>query len=154
MEVTMVLKSGFTTKTQANVVPNVTGTIERTPFRSETIKQVLKQYELADTIPAKIGNCNSDLLVGNNYYGDIVLTKSVIIWDGLYLVGSKFGWILSGSTENEYTARKRNSLTMLMYSSGEISTNFLGFSKIDHSMFSISHLDDFWALEIIGIKES
>ena len=48
VEVTMILKSGFTTRIKTNVVPNVTGTIERTPFRSETIKQTLKQYELVD----------------------------------------------------------------------------------------------------------
>ena len=42
VEVTMILKSGFTMKIKANVVPNITGTIERTPFRSETIKQTLK----------------------------------------------------------------------------------------------------------------
>ena len=78
MEVTVVLKSGFTTKIEANNVLNITGTIERT-FRSETFKQALKQFELADTIPVKKGNCNSDLLVGNNYYGDIVLTKSVML---------------------------------------------------------------------------
>lgn len=79
MEVTVVLKSGFTTKIEANNVLNITGTIERTSFRSETFKQALKQFELADTIPVKKGNCNSDLLVGNNYYGDIVLTKSVML---------------------------------------------------------------------------
>ena len=33
------------------LVPNITGTIERTPFMSETIEQTLKQYELVDTIP-------------------------------------------------------------------------------------------------------
>ena len=53
VEVTMILKIGFTMRIKANVVPNVTSTIERTPFRSETIKQTLKQYELADTIPVK-----------------------------------------------------------------------------------------------------
>ena len=35
----MVFKSGFTMKIKTNVVPNNAGTIERTPFRSETIKQ-------------------------------------------------------------------------------------------------------------------
>ena len=67
-------------KIKANVVPNITGTIERTPFRSETIKQTLKQYELADTIPVKKGSCNIDLLIGNDYYADIVSTKRIIRW--------------------------------------------------------------------------
>ena len=153
VEVTMILKSGFTRGMLANVVPNITGTIERTPFRSETIKQTLKQYELADTIPVKKESCTIDLLLGNDYYADIVSTKRIMLSDGLYLFGSKFGWILSGRTKNEYKAPKRDSLTMLTYSSSEISTNFLGFSKTDDSIFNNSRLEDFWALETVGIKD-
>ena len=153
VEVTMILKSGLTMKIKANVVPNITGTIERTPFRSETIRQTLKQYKLADTIPVKKESCNIDLLIGNDYYVDIVSTKRIMLSDGLYLFGSKFGWILSGRTKNEYKAPKRDSLTMLTYSSSEISTNFLGFSKTDDSIFNNSRLEDFWALETVGIKD-
>ena len=43
---------------------------------------------------------------------------------------------------------------MLTYSSSEISTNFLVFSKKDDSIFSDSRLEDFWALETVGIKDS
>ena len=35
---------------------------------------------------------------------------------------------------------------MLTYSSFDISTNFLGFSKTDDSIFSKSPVEDFWAL--------
>ena len=73
--------------------------------------------------------------------------------DGLYLLGSKFGWILSGRTKNEYKAPKRDSLTMLTYSSSEISTNFLVFSKTGDSIFSNSRLEDFWVLETVRIKD-
>ena len=150
VEVTMILKSGFTMKIKANVVPNITGTIERTPFRSETIKQTLKQYELADTIPVKKESCNIDLLIGNDYYVDIVSAKRIMLSDGLYLFGSKFGWILSGRTKNEYKTPRR----MLTYSSSEISTSFLGFSKTDDFIFNNSRLEDFWALETVGIKDT
>ena len=87
----MISKSGFTMKIKANVVPNITGTIERTPFRSETIKQTLKQYELADTIPMKKESCSIDLLTGNDYYADIVSTKRIMLLDGLHLFRYKFG---------------------------------------------------------------
>ena len=56
----------------------------------------MKQYELADTIPVKKESCNIDLLIGNDYYADIVSTKRIMLSDGLYLFGSKFGLILSG----------------------------------------------------------
>ena len=149
----MILKSGFTMKIKANVVPNITGTIERTPFRSETTKQTLKQYELADTIPVKNESCSNDLLIGNDYYADIVPTKRIMLSHELHLLGSKFGWILSGRTKNEYKTPKRDSLTMLTYSSSEISTNFLVFSKTGDSIFSNSRLEDFWVLETVGIKD-
>ena len=58
-------------KIKANVVQNITGTIERIPFRSQTIKQTQKQYEIADTIPVKAESCNLNLLVGSDYYADI-----------------------------------------------------------------------------------
>ena len=103
----------------------------------------MKQYELVDAIPVKKENCNIDLLVGNDYYADIVSTKRIMLSDGLYLFGSKFGWILSGRTKNEYAAPERDSLTMLTYSFSEMSTNFLGFSKTDDSIFNNSRLEDF-----------
>ena len=98
-------------------------------------------------IPVKKESCNIDLLVGNEYYADNALTKRIMLSNGLYLFGSKFGWILSGRTKNEYTAPKRDSLTILTYSSHEISTNFLGFNKTDDSIFNNSHLEDVWTLE-------
>ena len=54
--------------------PNVTGTIERTLFRSKTIKQALKQYKLVNTISVMKESCNIDLLVGNGYHVGIVST--------------------------------------------------------------------------------
>ena len=88
-EVTMILKSGFTMKIKANVVPNITGTIEKTLFRSETIKQTLKQYELADTIPVKKESCNIDLLIGDGYYADMDCTYLGPNLDGYYLEEQK-----------------------------------------------------------------
>ena len=82
-----------------------------------------------------------------DYYADVASTKKVILSDELYLFGSKFGWILSGRTKNEYIAPKRDSLTMLGYSSSGISTNFLGFSKTDDSTFNNSRLGGFWGLK-------
>ena len=153
VQVTITLKSGFTMKIKANFVPNITGTIERKPFRSETIKQTLKQYELVDTIPIKKESCNIVLLVGNYYYADIVSTNKIMLSEGLYLVVSKFGWMLSGRTKHEYTAPKRDSLMMLTYFLSEISTSFLGFNETDDSIFNSSCLEDFWALETVKIKD-
>ena len=147
----MVFKSGFTMKIKTNV--------------SQTMLVQLKEHHLGLKPSNKHWNnmslpmwylwtsCNTDLLVGNDYY-DIISTKWVILSDGLYLFGSRFECILSGRKKSEYTAPKRDSLTILTYSLSGISTNSLGFNKTDESIFNNSHLEDFWALETIEIKDS
>ena len=42
---------------------------------------------------------------------------------------------------------------MLTYSSSEISTNVLGFSKTGDSIFNNSRLQNFWVLKTVGIKD-
>ena len=54
-----------------------------------------------------------DLLVGNDYYTDIVSMKRTPISNGLYLLGSKFGWILSGRAQIEDPDVTENSMMML-----------------------------------------
>ena len=140
-------------KIKANVVPNITGTIERKPIDSKLIKEKLKSYELADTLPLKNQSCNIDLLIGNDYFADIVSMKRISLSNGLYLLGSKFGWILSGRTKPEEATLKEDSISMLTHSSSSISSSLFGFEKADESVVNHSKIEDFWALETIGIKD-
>ena len=39
-----------------------------------------------------------ELLIGNDYYLDIILPQKVEVQSELYMLGSKLGWILSGRT--------------------------------------------------------
>ena len=155
VEVKMMLKSGFTMTIKANVVPNVTGMLERRPIKPSNLKQTLKRYELADTLPTKVEQGCIDLLIGNDYYSDIVSTKRISLSDGLYLLSSKFGWILSGRTKEENEVKSTEStLALLTHSSSEISTNLLKLDRTDDSAFKNSYIEDFWALETIEIKDS
>ena len=88
VEVDIVLKSGFRTTIKANIVPEVTGTIEKRPIQSKTIKKTLEQYELADKVSMKVESYTIDLLIGNDYYADIVSMNRTKLSDGLYLISS------------------------------------------------------------------
>ena len=99
VEVGLMLKSGFTLSIQANVVPEVTGKIERHPILDETIKKKLISFELADEIPKSIQMSKIELLIGNDYYTDIVSMKRLEVTDTLHLLGSKLGWVLTGRTK-------------------------------------------------------
>ena len=75
---------------------NVTGSFGRKPINNKPVKKELQEYELADILPSSCEKCDTDLLIGNDYYADIVSMKSITLKVGFYLLGSKLGWILSG----------------------------------------------------------
>ena len=152
VELGIQLKSGFVMKIKANVVPVVTGSIERTPIQSNVLRTKLKTFELADNLPKSPETTNFHLLIGNDYYNDIVSTKRIEVTNTLYLLGSKFGWILTGRVPSSedvndemamFTDSRRIVQDKLIYHEDEIIEN-----QIEPKM------DEFWKLECIGIKET
>ena len=62
------LKNGQTMYIQANVVPKITGMIQRAPINSEQFESLVKEYQLADTLPNELEVSTVELLSGNDYY--------------------------------------------------------------------------------------
>ena len=52
-----------------------------------------------------------ELLIGNDYYSDLILPERKKVIPGLYLLGSHFGWILSGRQPTEEKKTSEVSLT-------------------------------------------
>ena len=152
VELGIQLKSGFIMNIKANVVPNVTGEIERRPIKSIDIKKKLLAYQLADDLPTSIESNKIHLLIGNDYYTDIVSLKRIEITDTLHLISSKVGWILTGRLKSENSMS--NDFTLLSSSRSSISTERLVFPE-DQSVKEMEpNLNEFWKLETIGIKET
>ncbi|XP_053391230.1 uncharacterized protein LOC128554044 [Mercenaria mercenaria] len=91
-----------------------------------------------------------DLLIGNDYYLDIVQTEKIEVQQGLYLLATKFGWMLSGRTEvtDEYDSSDMNML-ILNYGNNVTKTNV--FTKADSVVPTKPDTEDFWNVESIGI---
>ena len=85
VELDILLNNGFTINIKANVVPNVTRLFERKPIKNKSIKEVLKKYELADTLPSSCKKCDFDLPIGNEYYADVVSMKRITRKDELFV---------------------------------------------------------------------
>ena len=109
---------------------------------------------MGDTLPSSCEKCDIDLFIGNDYYADIVSMKSTTLKDGLYLLGSKLGWILSGRTQCEDSSAPKNSLAALTFSSSRLAARFLDFTKIEDNIPKEPNSEDFSKLETIGIRES
>ena len=56
---------------------------------------ILKKYLLADNLPQKWEVTQIELLIGNDYYGDLVNRRKIQLDEGLYLIDSKLGWLIN-----------------------------------------------------------
>lgn len=56
----------------------------------------LKNYQLAEFLPNRKQTSRLRILFRNQYQIDIVMEEKKSVQDGLYLVKTKVGWILSG----------------------------------------------------------
>ena len=68
----IVLKDGTTKKIFVNVVPEISGPIHRTSIDVGKLKSSWKDLELADTWPTKNEQMTIHLLIGSDYYFDLL----------------------------------------------------------------------------------
>ncbi|CAG2200307.1 unnamed protein product [Mytilus edulis] len=127
------LKDGVCMLIDAYVVPKITRSILRRPLQMdvrENVKYLCNNLQLADTLPSCLENSTIEILIVNGYYLDIILPKKIDIQQGLYLLSSKLGWILT----------ERSQLKCCLQ------------STIDTYLQIKPSIEDFWNLEIITIQ--
>ena len=85
---------------------------------------------MADGFLERGGRCNIDLLVGNDYYDDIIKSEKIEIDHDLHLINSALGWIFPGRVM--HNRNENTELSMLVE--------------------NVSDLSNFWKLETIGLN--
>ena len=99
----------------ANVVPKITCMFQRMPINSEKLGPLKKDHQLAASLPKELEVSTVELLIGNDYYCDLVSSERQKVGPGLYLLGSHLGWIFSGRMPTE--EKKNSEVSMLLMSS-------------------------------------
>ena len=118
IKLNILLKDGSTLKISANVVPQIAGSIQRRPVNLKSVKNweyLWTEFSLADDFPNVRETSSVELLIGNDYYLDIILPQKIEIQPGLYMLGSKLGWILSGRTSETVENTAEPSMFILTY---------------------------------------
>ena len=152
----IVLKDGSILTISANVVPQIAESIQRRPVNLKTLDNwnyLWNEFSLADDLPTERETSSVELLIGNDYYLDIILPQKMEVQPGLYMLGSKLGWILSGRTSE--IVERTTEPSMLLLTQGkriENETSFL--TSLDKSLPTKPNIEDFWRLESIGINDS
>ena len=102
-----------------------------------------KNLQLADTLPKRLKDSTVDILVGSDYYLDLILPERTEIQRGLYLLASKLGWILTGRIQETYSSEDEQ---VMMITNGTLSlTEYCLRSAVSECTFANS-IVDFWNL--------
>ena len=150
-ELRLLTKDGSALHLRVNVVPKITGTLQRASFDAKNIEHLLKDITLADSIPTSEEAASIELLLGNDYYCDIFSgdTSMKQVIPRLNLMASKLGWILTGRVKSQ-EAQSAPSVSMLSYTFSPIRAHFTAQElPIEHT----TTLEEFWKLETLGINE-
>jgi hypothetical protein len=150
----VMLKDGSYMTMTANIVPKISGMLHRSAVNKiqlEKLSQMTRNLHLADTIPTEKEVHSLDLLVGNDFYLDIVNSEKIQVCSGLYLLSSKLGWILSGRAGFvSDTVADDMSMLILSHKDNDADVNN---SEFDSVMSVKTNLEEFWSIETIGIVD-
>ena len=133
------LKDGSFMCLSANVLKQITGSIQRIPLVQKDLNflKAMPAEKMADYVPDKLENTTIDLLIGSDYFWEIVEGDKVILPSGMFMIPSKLGYIITGKFPD----------------------NSQCFSNCVHTMFTAvgscfePNIEDLWCLETIGIKD-
>ena len=76
------------------------------PKDKEFLKNEFNPNLLADTIPFHSESTSVDMLIGSDYYFDLLEPHKMDLGGGLYLFNSRLGWILGGRIDDTTVNRK------------------------------------------------
>ena len=146
------IKAGKTITIKATVTPQITGPLKRVPIQIENQRKIQKDYPLTDTLPKDIETYTLGLLIGNDYYNDIILDKRKKIQDNLYAINSKLGWIISGKVSSTNDNEKENVMFAIAPASSCLLANIHPMTMERGSTLFEPNTEELWNLETIGIK--
>ncbi|KAH3886130.1 hypothetical protein DPMN_010131 [Dreissena polymorpha] len=148
------LKDGSEMLITANIVPTIAGTTAKMPlaiYKKDVFKSLTRYLKLADQVPVKTEFGTIDLMIGNDFYLDIIQNERIQIEDGLYLLSSKLGWIVTGRTDGNGAI---DDMSMLILTPGRTLNDSCLFSEVDSSLPNKPDIENFRNMETIGITDS
>jgi len=111
----------------------------------------LQELDLADASTSEHSSGNIDMLIGSDYYWDIVIGDLKRSGNGPVAVNSKFGWLLSGPVK--YQGNRVGHVVSNLVMEGSKTVE----SVMENIISDDSELNDrlrlFWDTEAIGIAE-
>ena len=100
---------------KANVVPKISENIQRMSIQLNNRFLIQRRFKLADTLPQRTESSTIRILIGGDYYNEVMSTEGCKTNEGLYLIQSKFGWIISGKTGINGAVSQENTMFVMTH---------------------------------------
>ena len=111
----------------------------------------LQDLELADMSIAETGQQDIDVLIGSDYYFDIVSGDVIRSNSGPLEVSSMFGWVLSGPTSAEESREKYATTNLIIEKSESMTSSPFDIHSENEELCNA--LQKFWDTESLGVRE-
>ena len=155
------IKDGSYLLLSANVLKQITGGIQRSPLLQKDIEflRFIPQNELADQIPNTTESLDVDILIGSDFFWDIVGGDKIVLPSGMFMLPSKFGYIVTGKCPDSQRLQSENAHTLFVTTGvnpivSELSLQCcVSLPIVSLPIINKPHLENLWSLELIGIKD-
>ena len=104
------IKDGSYMSLSANVLKQITGCIQRSPLLQKDLEflKFIPQNELADQIPNTLESLDVDILIGSDFFWNIVGGDKIVLPSGMFMLPSKFGYIVTGKSPNNQNVQGKH----------------------------------------------
>ena len=147
------LHNGATMTMFANVLSGtITRPISRSPVQAQDMPMLTKmQHSLADELPSTTPTAPQriDLLIGSDYYWNILESDRISLPSGLLLLSSRLGFILTGKTGMSVSDGSTSTEVALLLINNQLLQHSVLSMDSDSSM--VEHL---WRLDTIGLTDN
>ena len=140
-----------------NVVPDITGKITRFPLDPEEVEFLKNEgweKNLADTLPTDTELSPVEMLIGNDYYFELLQPRKIDLGNNLFAFQTKLGWIFGGKTQADMDKVVSSSVHIVGLLSVDMQVNTHVFTTVDSVLLAEPSLEQFWELESLGITDS
>ena len=155
------IKDGSYMALSANVLKQITGGIQRSPLLQKDIEflKFIPRNELADQIPSTTEFLDVDILIGSDFFWDIVGGDKIVLPSGMFMLPSKFGYIITGKCPDSQSLQGEKAHTLFVSTGvnpivSELSLQCcVSLPIVSLPIINKPHLENLWSLEMIGIKD-
>ena len=150
------LKDGSHMLMFANVLKQITGDIQRGPLQQKDIEllQLISKDKLADLVPHSRETTTVDLLIGSDYFWDVVGGDKIMLPSEMFMLPSKFGYILTGRCpKTNHNGWDRSTCTLFVAAElDQLRSDHILDCSVNVSLVKNPNLEIFWCSETSGIK--